>query len=49
VAVDAVEFKKAMEKMETPIAYLDADEFQRFWQKDAARLAAGIKNIGRVQ
>jgi hypothetical protein len=38
-----------MEKMETPIAYMDADEFQKFWQKDAARLATGIKNIGRVQ
>jgi len=48
-AVNSAEFKNAMEKMETPIAYLDADEFQRFWYKDAARLAAGIKNIGRVQ
>jgi tripartite-type tricarboxylate transporter receptor subunit TctC len=48
-AVNSVEFKNAMEKMETPITYMDADEFQKFWQKDAARLAAGIKNIGRVQ
>jgi tripartite-type tricarboxylate transporter receptor subunit TctC len=48
-AVNSVEFKNAMEKMETPIAYMDADEFQKFWQKDAARLATGIKNIGRVQ
>ena len=49
LAVKSVEFKSAMEKMETPIAYLDAEEFQRFWYKDAARLAQGIKNIGRVQ
>jgi tripartite-type tricarboxylate transporter receptor subunit TctC len=48
-AVNSAEFRNAMEKMETPIAYLDADEFQKFWYKDAARLAIGIKNIGRVQ
>ena len=48
-AVNSSEFRNAMEKMETPIAYLDAEEFQKFWYKDAARLAQGIKNIGRVQ
>jgi tripartite-type tricarboxylate transporter receptor subunit TctC len=48
-AVNSAEFRNAMEKMETPISYLDADEFQKFWYKDAARLAIGIKNIGRVQ
>ncbi|MBI5968414.1 MAG: tripartite tricarboxylate transporter substrate binding protein [Deltaproteobacteria bacterium] len=48
-AVDAPEFKSAMEKMETPIAYLDAYEFQKFWDKDAQRLIKGIRNIGKVQ
>jgi tripartite-type tricarboxylate transporter receptor subunit TctC len=48
-AVDSPEFKAAMEKIETPIAYLDAPEFQRFWEKDAKMLAAAIKRIGRVE
>jgi hypothetical protein len=30
-------------------SYLDADEFQKSWYKDAARLARGIKNIGKGQ
>jgi hypothetical protein len=38
-----------MEKMETPIAYLDADDFQKFWDNDAKRLIAGVRNIGKVQ
>jgi len=48
-AVNTPEFKTAMDKMETPIAYLDADEFQKFWDKDAKRLIAGVRNIGKVQ
>ena len=34
-AVKMPEFVAAMEKMETPIAYLDAPEFKKFWDKDA--------------
>jgi tripartite-type tricarboxylate transporter receptor subunit TctC len=48
-AVNTPEFKTAMDKMETPISYLDADEFQKFWDKDAKRLIAGVRNIGKVQ
>jgi tripartite-type tricarboxylate transporter receptor subunit TctC len=48
-AVNAPEFKTALEKMETPIAYLDADDFQKFWDKDAKRLIQGVRNIGKVQ
>jgi len=48
-AANTPEFKTAMDKMETPIAYLDADEFQKFWDKDAKRLIAGVRNIGKVQ
>lgn len=48
-AVIAPEFKAAMEKMETPIAYLDADDFQKFWDKDAKRLIEGVRHIGKVQ
>lgn len=43
------EFKSAMEKMNTPIDYRDADEFQKFWDKDAKRLAEVVKIIGKVQ
>ncbi len=48
-AVASPEFKAAMEKMETPIQYLDAPEFQKFWDQDAARLRKAVKDIGKVQ
>jgi len=48
-AVSAPEFKSAMEKMETPISYMDADEFQKFWEKDAQRLARAVRQIGKIQ
>ena len=48
-AVNTAEFKTAMEKLETPIAYLDAPEFQKFWDKDAKMLADAIKRIGKIE
>ena len=48
-AVNTAEFKSAMEKIETPIAYLDAPEFQNFWDKDAKMLAEAIKRVGKVE
>jgi tripartite-type tricarboxylate transporter receptor subunit TctC len=48
-AVQEAEFRNAMDKAQTPIAYQDADEFRAFWDADAARLAAVIKKIGRVE
>lgn len=48
-AVNTAEFKLAMEKLDTPIAYLDAPEFQKFWDKDAKMLADAIKRIGRIE
>jgi tripartite-type tricarboxylate transporter receptor subunit TctC len=48
-AVADPEFKGAMAKLETPIHYLDADEFQRFWDKDAQALAEGVKRVGRIE
>ena len=47
-AVKEPEFVTAMAKMETPIAYQDADEFNAFWQRDAQTLAAIVKKIGKV-
>jgi tripartite-type tricarboxylate transporter receptor subunit TctC len=48
-AVADAEFKAVIDKAETEIAYLDADEFKTFWDKDAASLAAVIKRIGRIE
>lgn len=48
-AVNTAEFKAAMEKLQTPIAYLDAPEFQKFWDKDAKMLADAIKRIGKLE
>jgi len=48
-AVQDPEFKTAMEKIQTPIAYLDADEFREWWERDAQTLAAVIKRIGRIE
>lgn len=47
--VDDVEFKEAMAKAETPIAYLDAPAFKTFVETDAARLKVAVERIGKVQ
>jgi tripartite-type tricarboxylate transporter receptor subunit TctC len=47
--VQQADFKDAMAKMETPIAYMEAPEFQKFWDKDAKVLADAIKRIGRIE
>ena len=36
-------------KLETPIAYMDADEFNAWWAKDAAKLAEVVRQIGKVE
>ena len=48
-SVQDPEFKNAMAKLETPIAYLDAPEFQKFWDKDAKMLADAIKRVGKIE
>jgi tripartite-type tricarboxylate transporter receptor subunit TctC len=48
-AVADAEFKGAMAKLETPILYLDAEGFQKFWDKDAQALAEGVKRVGRIE
>ena len=47
--VEDADFKSAMEKMETPIAYKDAPEFKPFWDTDAKMLADALKRIGRIE
>jgi tripartite-type tricarboxylate transporter receptor subunit TctC len=48
-AVSTADFQSAMEKLQTPIAYLDAPEFQKFWDKDAKMLADAIERIGKIE
>ncbi|MSP89080.1 MAG: tripartite tricarboxylate transporter substrate binding protein [Alphaproteobacteria bacterium] len=43
------EFKSAMEKLQTPIAYLDAPEFRKFWDQDAQAMVKAVQAIGRVE
>ncbi len=48
-AVQEPEFKTAMEKVQTPIAYLEGDEFKRWWDRDATMLAEAVRRIGKVE
>ena len=48
-AVRDPQFRSAMATIETPISYLDAPEFQKFWDNDARRLARVVQKIGKVE
>lgn len=48
-AVKEPEVVTASQKLQTPIAYQDAEEFNAWWRKDAEKLAAVIKKIGKVE
>ena len=48
-AVKEPEVVTSHAKLDTPIAYMDADEFNAWWAKDAARLAEVVKKIGKVE
>jgi tripartite-type tricarboxylate transporter receptor subunit TctC len=48
-AANAEEFRGAMEKVQTPVAYLDAPEFKKYWERDAARLKSALEKIGKVE
>jgi len=39
------QFTNALNKMQMPPAYMDAPEFQPWWDKDCAKLAGAIRNI----
>ena len=43
------DFKAAMDKLETPIAFKQGAEFQKFFDADAQRLADGVRKVGRVE
>jgi tripartite-type tricarboxylate transporter receptor subunit TctC len=48
-AATSAEFKGAMEKVQTPVNYLDAPAFRTYWEKDAARLKVALEKIGKIQ
>jgi tripartite-type tricarboxylate transporter receptor subunit TctC len=48
-AVEDPSFKNAMDKIQVPIAYQDADEFRAWWDTDSERLSAVIKRIGKIE
>lgn len=48
-AANDPEFKATMDKLATPITYLDAPEFSAFVDRDAKMLAAALKRIGRIE
>jgi tripartite-type tricarboxylate transporter receptor subunit TctC len=47
-AVSDPAFVKGMEKIRTPIAYQDADEFKAWWAQDAEKVAAVVRRIGKI-
>jgi len=48
-AATSAEFKSAMEKVQTPVSYLDAPAFRTYWERDAARLQKALEKIGKVE
>ena len=48
-AANSQDFRAAMDKVQTPVAYLDAPEFQKYWERDAARLKVALEKIGKVE
>lgn len=48
-AVEDTDFKTAMNKIQTPVAYKDAPEFQKFLDAEHKVLAEAIKRIGKVE
>jgi len=48
-AVATAEYNATMEKMKMPSAYLDAAQFQKFLDRDAANLRKAVQAIGKVE
>src|SRR5438105_7054420 len=48
-AANSEEFRAAMDKVQTPISYLDAPQFAKYWERDAARLKTALEKIGKVE
>jgi tripartite-type tricarboxylate transporter receptor subunit TctC len=42
-------FVGALATVETPVQYLDAPEFRRFWDADAKMLAGAVQRVGKLE
>ena len=43
------DFKKTMANVNSPIRYMDAPEFGKYWEADGKRLAALVRVVGKVE
>jgi len=48
-AVEHPVFRQAMASMDSPVEYLDAPEFQRFMDRDGARLTEAVHRMGKIE
>jgi tripartite-type tricarboxylate transporter receptor subunit TctC len=48
-AVNDPDFKASMGKLETPIAFKQGEEFRKFFEADARRLAQGVRQVGKIE
>ncbi len=48
-AVEDPGFRKAMANVDSLVQYMDAPDFQKYWDADAKRLAALVKVVGKVE
>src|SRR5688500_158303 len=42
-AANSPDFKSVMDKVQTPVSYLDAPAFRTYWERDAARLKVALE------
>jgi len=47
--VEDPDFKSAMAKLSSPIQYMDAPEFGKYWAADAKRLAEVVRVVGKIE
>ena len=43
------DFKGAMDKLETPVVFKQGDDFAKFFEADARRLAEGVRKVGKIE
>jgi len=48
-AATSQEFRNVMEKVSTPVSYLDAPDFRKYLEADGARLKVALEKIGKVE
>jgi hypothetical protein len=41
--------RSALDKVQAVRGYLDAPDFQKFWEADAARLGAVVRRMGKLE